>query len=42
MQYWEDDPATDVVLLYLESIGNPRKFSRHRPPDVADASRSSR
>lgn len=28
IQYWEDDPATDVLLLYLESIGNPRKFSR--------------
>ncbi len=28
MQYWEDDAATDVVLLYLESIGNPRKFTR--------------
>ncbi len=28
LQYWEDDPATRVVLLYLESIGNPRKFSR--------------
>ena len=28
MQYWVEDPATDVVLLYLESIGNPRKFSR--------------
>ncbi|HEU4542393.1 MAG TPA: bifunctional GNAT family N-acetyltransferase/acetate--CoA ligase family protein [Jiangellaceae bacterium] len=28
LQYWQDDPATDVVLLYLESIGNPRKFSR--------------
>ncbi len=28
MQYWADDEATDVVLLYLESIGNPRKFSR--------------
>jgi acetyl coenzyme A synthetase (ADP forming)-like protein len=25
---WEDDPATDVILLYLESFGNPRKFSR--------------
>ncbi len=23
-----DDPATDVVLLYLESFGNPRKFGR--------------
>jgi acyl-CoA synthetase (NDP forming) len=28
MQYWEEDPATSVVGLYLESIGNPRKFSR--------------
>jgi acetyl coenzyme A synthetase (ADP forming)-like protein len=26
--YWEHDPDTDVVLLYLESFGNPRKFSR--------------
>ncbi len=25
---WEDDPSTDVILLYLESFGNPRKFSR--------------
>ncbi|MDD5313432.1 MAG: bifunctional GNAT family N-acetyltransferase/acetate--CoA ligase family protein, partial [Dehalococcoidia bacterium] len=28
MQYWEDDPETDVVLLYLETFGNPRKFTR--------------
>jgi len=28
LQYWEEDAATEVVLLYLESIGNPRKFSR--------------
>ena len=28
LQYWEDDPDTDVVLLYLESFGNPRKFAR--------------
>ncbi|MEV8346858.1 GNAT family N-acetyltransferase [Streptomyces niveus] len=28
LQYWHDDPDTDVVLLYLESIGNPRKFTR--------------
>ena len=28
IQYWDDDPDTDVVLLYLESIGNPRKFTR--------------
>ena len=28
MQFWADDEGTDVVGLYLESIGNPRKFSR--------------
>ena len=28
MQYWDTDPGTDVVLLYLESFGNPRKFAR--------------
>ncbi|HEY8458418.1 MAG TPA: GNAT family N-acetyltransferase [Actinopolymorphaceae bacterium] len=28
MQYWIEDPDTQVVLLYLESIGNPRKFGR--------------
>ncbi|MEZ5186143.1 MAG: GNAT family N-acetyltransferase [Candidatus Nanopelagicales bacterium] len=28
LQYWEDDDATNLVLLYLESIGNPRKFAR--------------
>ena len=28
LEYWEDDPETDVVLLYLESFGNPRKFAR--------------
>lgn len=28
LNYWEDDPNTDVILLYLESFGNPRKFSR--------------
>src|SRR6266511_5034793 len=26
--YWHDDPDTDLVLLYLESFGNPRKFAR--------------
>ena len=25
---WEDDPQTDVITLYLESFGNPVKFSR--------------
>ncbi|MGH2895945.1 MAG: GNAT family N-acetyltransferase, partial [Solirubrobacteraceae bacterium] len=28
LQYWEEDPATSVALLYLESFGNPRKFAR--------------
>jgi Acyl-CoA synthetase (NDP forming) len=28
MQYWIDDDDTRVVGLYLESMGNPRKFSR--------------
>jgi acyl-CoA synthetase (NDP forming)/RimJ/RimL family protein N-acetyltransferase len=28
LQYWETDDATDVVLLYLETFGNPRKFAR--------------
>ncbi|HYU84459.1 MAG TPA: GNAT family N-acetyltransferase, partial [Kribbellaceae bacterium] len=28
MQYWYSDEATEVVLLYLESLGNPRKFHR--------------
>ena len=27
--YWEDDPATKVIALYLESFGNPEKFLRH-------------
>jgi acetyl coenzyme A synthetase (ADP forming)-like protein len=28
LEYWEDDPATKVILLYLESFGNPRRFAR--------------
>ena len=28
LQYWADDSRTDIVLVYLESFGNPRKFSR--------------
>jgi acetyl coenzyme A synthetase (ADP forming)-like protein len=28
LEYWEQDPTTDVILLYLESFGNPRRFSR--------------
>jgi acetate---CoA ligase (ADP-forming) len=26
--YWEDDAKTRIIGLYLESFGNPRKFSR--------------
>lgn len=28
LQYWEEDDCTDVILLYLESFGNPRRFAR--------------
>jgi acyl-CoA synthetase (NDP forming)/GNAT superfamily N-acetyltransferase len=28
LQFWETDEQTDVVLMYLESFGNPRKFAR--------------
>ena len=28
LEYWQEDPATDIILLYLESFGKPRKFAR--------------
>ncbi len=28
LQYWEEDQNTNVILLYLESFGNPRRFAR--------------
>ena len=28
LQYWEGDEHTDVVCMYIESLGNPRHFSR--------------
>lgn len=28
IEYWADDPATRVILMYLENFGNPRKFTR--------------
>jgi acetyl coenzyme A synthetase (ADP forming)-like protein len=47
LQYWEDDPQTGVILLYLESFGNPRKFariarrvSRHKPIVVVKSGRT--
>ena len=30
--YWETDPRTSVILLYLESFGNPAKVQPHRTP----------
>jgi len=47
LRYWERDPQTDAVLLYLESLGNPRRFGRiarrmsaHKPIIVVKAGRS--
>jgi acetate---CoA ligase (ADP-forming) len=28
LEWWEDDDTTEVILLYLESFGNPRRFGR--------------
>jgi acyl-CoA synthetase (NDP forming)/GNAT superfamily N-acetyltransferase len=28
LAYWEQDAATKIILLYLESFGNPRRFAR--------------
>ena len=28
IEFWEHDPGTDLILLYLESFGNPRKFTQ--------------
>jgi acyl-CoA synthetase (NDP forming) len=28
LEYWEDDSATALIALYLESFGNPRRFGR--------------
>ena len=41
LQYWDEDERTKVILLYLESFGNPRRFARiakrvsHHKPIVA-------
>src|SRR6185503_476377 len=47
LRYWESDENTDVILLYLESFGNPKKFSeiarrvgRHKPIAVVKSGRS--
>ncbi len=28
LEYWENDPAVSVILMYLESFGNPSKFTQ--------------
>ncbi|HET8563351.1 MAG TPA: GNAT family N-acetyltransferase [Candidatus Binatia bacterium] len=47
LQYWEEDKQTEVILLYLESFGNPRRFarvakrvSRHKPIVAVKAGRT--
>ena len=47
LRYWESDDDTDVILLYLESFGNPKKFSeiarrvgRRKPIAVVKSGRS--
>jgi len=47
LRYWEADDYTDVILLYLESFGNPKKFSeiarrvgRKKPIVVVKSGRS--
>jgi acetyl coenzyme A synthetase (ADP forming)-like protein len=47
LRYWEADTDTDVILLYLESFGNPKKFSeiarrvgRKKPIAVVKSGRS--
>jgi acetyl coenzyme A synthetase (ADP forming)-like protein len=47
LRYWEVDSETDVILLYLESFGNPKKFSeiarrvgRRKPIAVVKSGRS--
>jgi len=47
LEYWRDDPDTSVIMLYLESFGNPRKFARiarsvspHKPIIAVKAGRS--
>jgi acetyl coenzyme A synthetase (ADP forming)-like protein len=47
IQYWAADPRTDVILLYLESFGNPKNFSalarrisRQKPIAALKAGRS--
>ncbi|MFI5176530.1 MAG: acetate--CoA ligase family protein [Terriglobia bacterium] len=47
LEYWEHDPRTEIILMYLESFGNPRKFTqiarritRHKPILVVKSGRT--
>jgi acetyl coenzyme A synthetase (ADP forming)-like protein len=47
IEYWEDDPGTRVILMYLESFGNTRHFptiarrvSRKKPVAVVKSGRT--
>jgi len=47
IEYWEDDPGTRLILMYLESFGNPRHFipiarrvSRKKPIAVVKSGRT--
>jgi acetyl coenzyme A synthetase (ADP forming)-like protein len=47
IRYWDADPRTEVILLYLESFGNPRHFARiarqvgkHKPIVAVKSGRS--
>ncbi len=47
LEYWESDPNTGVVLMYLESFGNPARFvelgrriTRHKPICVVKSGRT--
>jgi acetyl coenzyme A synthetase (ADP forming)-like protein len=48
LEFWKDDPQTDVILLYLENFGNPRRFpmiareiSRKKPIIAVKSGRTS-
>ena len=32
LEYWEEDPSSGLIALYLESFGNPRRFAPDRGP----------
>jgi acetyl coenzyme A synthetase (ADP forming)-like protein len=47
LQYWEDDPQTDLILMYLESFGDAkrlmqicRRVSRRKPVLVVKSART--